>query len=245
MAHGMQTLQVSRMKEEVPLPAPPADHPPAFVLGAEHDMLVDVPAIEETAALYGVAPVILENCAHDVMLVRLRLYNLAGCALQGGQIVQCPMLVTDKLSWLGFAWCAGCQVAGSRRSSADMAGHALRHASSIGRVARLVFVGFLKDIALLQAQYSVQIAHRVFSALPEVTTLTLTNPYNLHTLLQVQVLPATCAPSCPSAGLPSRFILWPPGNHSGSRPPDPPLPSASTTVRISQLSYLHARHPPW
>ena len=57
------------MKEEIPLPAPPADHPPAFVLGAELDTIVDLPAIEETAALYGVAPVIMKSCAHDVMLV--------------------------------------------------------------------------------------------------------------------------------------------------------------------------------
>ena len=84
------------MKEEVPLPAPPADHPPAFVLGAEHDMLVDVPAIEETAALYGVAPVILENCAHDVMLVSIWLCfqlkkTVVRCVLQGAQSVRCRL----------------------------------------------------------------------------------------------------------------------------------------------------------
>ena len=73
--HGMRDMQVARMKEEVPLPAPPADHPPAFVLGAEHDMLVDLPAIEETAALYGVAPVILKHAAHDVMLVSGMAYH--------------------------------------------------------------------------------------------------------------------------------------------------------------------------
>ena len=83
------------MKEEVPLPAPPADHPPAFVLGAERDTLVDAPAVEETAALYGMAPVVLRNCAHDVMLVSglalLWLWTPVGCALQRAQSVRfCP-----------------------------------------------------------------------------------------------------------------------------------------------------------
>lgn len=58
------------MKGEVPLPAPPAGHPPAFVLGADADNIVDVQAVEETAALYNVQPHILHNSAHDVMLVR-------------------------------------------------------------------------------------------------------------------------------------------------------------------------------
>lgn len=63
-------LQVSRMKTEVPLPAPPQSHPAAFVLGADEDVIVDVQAVEETAALYHVQPHILRNSAHDVMLVR-------------------------------------------------------------------------------------------------------------------------------------------------------------------------------
>ncbi len=64
-------LQVSTMKSEVPLAAPPADHPPAFVLGADADLIVDVQAVEETAALYNVQPQILHDGAHDVMLVRI------------------------------------------------------------------------------------------------------------------------------------------------------------------------------
>lgn len=57
------------MKSEVPLAAPPEDHPAAFVLGADEDLIVDVQAVEETAALYHVQPHILRNSAHDVMLV--------------------------------------------------------------------------------------------------------------------------------------------------------------------------------
>ena len=62
------------MKEEVPLTGPPQSHPPAFVLGAEQDLLVDATAVQETADVYGVEPVLLQGCAHDVMLVRR-----AGC----------------------------------------------------------------------------------------------------------------------------------------------------------------------
>ena len=58
------------MKEEVPLPGPPGGHPPAFVLGTQQDRLVDVPAVLETAEVYSVQPVLLADCAHDVMLVR-------------------------------------------------------------------------------------------------------------------------------------------------------------------------------
>ena len=62
-------VQVSKMKEEVPLPLPPKDHPPAFVLGADKDLIVDVQALKESAEVYGVQPVILKNAAHDIMLV--------------------------------------------------------------------------------------------------------------------------------------------------------------------------------
>lgn len=73
-------LQVSRMKTEVPLATPPKDHPPAFVLGADEDLIVDVQAVEETAALYHVQPHILQNSAHDVMLVRsIALFQLSLC----------------------------------------------------------------------------------------------------------------------------------------------------------------------
>lgn len=70
LKHATCMWQVARMKEEVPLPGPPQSHPPAFVLGAEQDLLVDVQAVQETAEAYGVQPVLLQGCAHDVMLVR-------------------------------------------------------------------------------------------------------------------------------------------------------------------------------
>lgn len=57
------------MKQEVPLPLPPKDHPPAFVLGGDEDVIVDIQALEESGEVYGVKPVILKNAAHDIMLV--------------------------------------------------------------------------------------------------------------------------------------------------------------------------------
>ena len=66
---GGAWVQVSKMKEEVPLPLPPKEHPPALVLGGDRDLIVDVQALEESAEVYGVQPVILKNAAHDVMLV--------------------------------------------------------------------------------------------------------------------------------------------------------------------------------
>lgn len=77
---GWCMLQVSRMKSEVPLAAPPQNHPAAFVLGADEDLIVDVQAVEETAALYHVQPHILQNSAHDVMLVRsIALFQISLC----------------------------------------------------------------------------------------------------------------------------------------------------------------------
>lgn len=58
------------MKEEVPLPLPPKEHPPVLVLGGDQDLIVDAQALEESAELYGTQPVILKNAAHDIMLVR-------------------------------------------------------------------------------------------------------------------------------------------------------------------------------
>ncbi len=57
------------MKQEVPLPLPPRDHPPTFVLGGDEDVIVDIQALEESGEVYGVKPVILRNAAHDIMLV--------------------------------------------------------------------------------------------------------------------------------------------------------------------------------
>lgn len=51
------------------MPLPPKDHPPAFVLGGDEDVIVDIQALEESGEVYGVKPVILRNAAHDIMLV--------------------------------------------------------------------------------------------------------------------------------------------------------------------------------
>ncbi|KAK9915403.1 hypothetical protein WJX75_008696 [Coccomyxa subellipsoidea] len=67
-ASKIPVIDVSTMKREVPLAAPPSGHPPAFVLGADADNIVDVQAVKETAALYNVQPHILHNSAHDIML---------------------------------------------------------------------------------------------------------------------------------------------------------------------------------
>ena len=64
------------MKQEVPLPLPPKDHPPAFVLGGDEDVIVDIQALEESGEVYGVKPVILKNAAHDIMLVSFFLITL-------------------------------------------------------------------------------------------------------------------------------------------------------------------------
>ena len=63
-------VQVAKMKEEVPLPLPPNNHPPAFVLGGNKDLIVDTQALKESAEVYGVQPVILKDAAHDIMLVK-------------------------------------------------------------------------------------------------------------------------------------------------------------------------------
>ncbi|KAF5840806.1 esterase-like protein [Dunaliella salina] len=52
----------------VPLPAPPAHAPPAFVLGGEDDKVVDIEAVQELASVYKVKPIILPKMAHDCML---------------------------------------------------------------------------------------------------------------------------------------------------------------------------------
>ena len=57
------------MRKEMPLPAAQAGLPPVLVLGGDMDLLLDEPAIHETAKHYGVDAVIMQNMAHDCMLV--------------------------------------------------------------------------------------------------------------------------------------------------------------------------------
>ena len=92
-------VQVSRMKEEVPLPLPPKDHPPAFVLGGDKDLIVDAQALAESAGVYGMQPVILKNAAHDIMLVNSYSHVkcaesfMCSCALQHApkRLLQCQI----------------------------------------------------------------------------------------------------------------------------------------------------------
>ncbi|GFH06517.1 AB hydrolase-1 domain-containing protein, partial [Haematococcus lacustris] len=64
----VRLMDLADVNKQVPLPPPPSFAPPAFVLGGADDKVVDVEAIQELAASYGVEPIILPNMAHDVML---------------------------------------------------------------------------------------------------------------------------------------------------------------------------------
>ncbi|KAK9829262.1 hypothetical protein WJX72_004843 [[Myrmecia] bisecta] len=61
-------MDLSKMNEMVPIAAPQANSPPVFVLGGDSDIVVDVPAVDETAGVYNAEQVVLANMAHDVML---------------------------------------------------------------------------------------------------------------------------------------------------------------------------------
>ncbi|KAG1658520.1 hypothetical protein FOA52_009863 [Chlamydomonas sp. UWO 241] len=65
---GVRLMDLQDVNKQVPLPAPPSHCPPVLVLGARNDVVVDVPAIEETAAYFSTTPVIIEDLAHDCML---------------------------------------------------------------------------------------------------------------------------------------------------------------------------------
>ena len=83
------------LAQVLPLPAlpPAAKQVPAFVGGGTTDLVVDWPAVEETAAWFGVQPAKWEDTAHDAMLdtvgVRAR-QRLPGSAL---------MLLGSACSW--------------------------------------------------------------------------------------------------------------------------------------------------
>ena len=65
----MRLLDLAALRKDVPLPPPPPESlPPAFVGGGSGDLVVDVPAVEETAAWLGVRPVVWLGVAHDCML---------------------------------------------------------------------------------------------------------------------------------------------------------------------------------
>ncbi|KAK9840960.1 hypothetical protein WJX81_002635 [Elliptochloris bilobata] len=67
-ASPIPVVDVSAVRAETPLAPPPAEMPPIFVMTGAADVITDVPAAEETAAQYGVRPVVVPGVAHDFML---------------------------------------------------------------------------------------------------------------------------------------------------------------------------------
>lgn len=69
-ASPVRLLDLGSLKAELPLPPLPAAAAglSAFVGGGGSDLVVDVPAVEEAAAFFGVAPVVWPRTAHDCML---------------------------------------------------------------------------------------------------------------------------------------------------------------------------------
>ena len=65
---GAKLLDLRKLNGSLPIPAAPSTMPPVLVLGSANDNVVDREGVLETAAHFGVAPVILEASAHDSML---------------------------------------------------------------------------------------------------------------------------------------------------------------------------------
>ncbi|KAG6555450.1 hypothetical protein Mapa_002680 [Marchantia paleacea] len=61
-------LDVRALNKSLPVPRPPEDLPPVLVLHAENDYVVDAEGSQETAEWCGTQPVVVLNCAHDIML---------------------------------------------------------------------------------------------------------------------------------------------------------------------------------
>ena len=125
------------MKEEVPLPLPPKDHPPAFVLGGDKDLIVDVQALKESAEVYGVQPVILKDAAHDIMLVNtppdIKCAERSIVSICFAACPQAPAVVPISMLCMHgsivhchcepklLRWHAGCKMARSCRRSQPLA----------------------------------------------------------------------------------------------------------------------------
>ena len=65
---GAKLLDLRKLNSSLPIPAAPSTMPPVLVLGSADDNVVDREGVLETAAHFGVAPVILDASAHDSML---------------------------------------------------------------------------------------------------------------------------------------------------------------------------------
>lgn len=65
----LPVVDVSALKQQVPLPAATPQTPPVCVLCGDQDNSVDQEGAYETAEAFSVTPVFLKDTAHDVMLV--------------------------------------------------------------------------------------------------------------------------------------------------------------------------------
>lgn len=68
LAVSVRLIDLQDVNKQVPLANAPATAPPVFVLGGKSDVVVDAEAVEETAAYFGVKPLLLDDVAHDCML---------------------------------------------------------------------------------------------------------------------------------------------------------------------------------
>ena len=94
----LRLIDLTDMQRNVPLPAPPAHCPPAFVLGGATDCVVDVTAVLELAKHYSVEAVVLDNCAHDCMLVG------DGLGPRPSLMGACWRVMGDGLDPMGACW---------------------------------------------------------------------------------------------------------------------------------------------
>ena len=62
-------VSVWEMRKELPLPAAPAGLPPVLVMGGDKDVILDVQALEDTAKHFSTEAVVMQDMAHDCMLV--------------------------------------------------------------------------------------------------------------------------------------------------------------------------------
>ena len=61
-------LDLAKLSASLPVPAQAQPGVPVLVVGALDDIVVDVEGVRETAAVWGVQPLLLPGLAHDVML---------------------------------------------------------------------------------------------------------------------------------------------------------------------------------
>ena len=62
-------VNVWGMRKELPLPAAPPGLPPILVMGGDNDRILDQQALRDTAEHFHTDAVIMQDMAHDCMLV--------------------------------------------------------------------------------------------------------------------------------------------------------------------------------